>query len=93
MDSLLFTYRIYANSFRGNYYFLNLALTIKVWKLFKGGNYSRVETIRGNTVAAKIVANFWCDFIIFFSIRNGLKNLVPKVLDMLERMHCCVIGV
>ena len=32
-------YRISANSFRGNYSFLNLA--IKVRKLFKGGNYSR----------------------------------------------------
>ena len=23
---------------------------INVWKLFKGGNYSRAETIRGNTI-------------------------------------------
>ena len=41
------TYRISANSFRGNYSFLNLALCTvtfgysTVWKLFKGGNYSR----------------------------------------------------
>ena len=42
-------YRIFVNSFRGNYSFLNLALCtvtkghryIKVRKLFKGGNYSR----------------------------------------------------
>ena len=39
-------YRISANSFRGNYSFLK----VEVRKLFKGGNYSRVETIRGNTV-------------------------------------------
>ena len=53
------TYRISANSFRGNYSFLNLCLCtycdlwwqyIQVRKLFKGGNYSRAETIWGNTV-------------------------------------------
>ena len=43
-------YRISANSFRGNCSFLNLAL-FTVRKLFKGGNYSRAETIRGNTVS------------------------------------------
>ena len=51
-------YRISANSFRGNYSFLNLTLctvtfghsTYRCEKLFKGGNYSRAETIRGNTV-------------------------------------------
>ena len=46
-------YRISVNSFRGNYSFLKLALftvtfDIKVRKLFKVGNYSRAETIRGN---------------------------------------------
>jgi hypothetical protein len=45
----VFSYRISANSFRGNYSFLNLTY-IQVRKLFKGGNYSRAETIRGNTV-------------------------------------------
>ena len=34
-------YRISANSFRGNYSFLEVG----VRKLFKGGNYSREETI------------------------------------------------
>ena len=51
-------YRIYANSFRGNYSFLNFILMycdlcsqyIQVRKLSKGGNHSRAETIRGNTV-------------------------------------------
>ena len=49
---LLETYRISANSFRGNYSFLNLTLRTKVAvhtggetiqgrKLFKGGNYTR----------------------------------------------------
>ena len=41
-------YCISANSFRGNYFSLNLA--IKVRKVFKGGNYSMAETIRRNTV-------------------------------------------
>ena len=35
-------YRISANSFRGNSSFLT-----KVQKLFKGGNYSREDTIQG----------------------------------------------
>ena len=47
--SLKFEYRISSYSFRGNYYFLNLKIQssqyIKVRKLFKGGNYSRAETI------------------------------------------------
>ena len=51
---LIKKYRISANSFRGNYSFLNLEIQrsqyIGVRKLFKGGNYSRVETIRGNMV-------------------------------------------
>ena len=34
-------YRISANSFRGNYSFLEVG----VWQVFKGGNYSREETI------------------------------------------------
>ena len=47
----LCTYRISANSFRGNYSFLNLEIQRsqyvrpKVRKLFKGGTYSRAETI------------------------------------------------
>ena len=46
-------YRISSYSFRGNYSFLNLDIQksqyLKVRKLFKGGNYSRAETIWGNT--------------------------------------------
>ena len=54
-SSWKFVYCISANSFFGNYSFLNLEITEnsnsclywKFWcdKLFKGGNYSRVETI------------------------------------------------
>ena len=46
---LQIVYRISSFSFRGNYSFLNLEIQrsqyINVRKLFKGGNYSRVETI------------------------------------------------
>ena len=38
---IVLIYRISANSFRGNYSFLE----VEVRKLFKGGNYSREETI------------------------------------------------
>jgi hypothetical protein len=38
---MIIGYRISANSFRGNYSFLELGLR----KLFKGGKYSREETI------------------------------------------------
>ena len=50
------TYRISANSFRGNYSFLNLALFTVTFDLYYinlnscRGNYSRAETIRGYTV-------------------------------------------
>ena len=30
---------------------------IQVWKLFKGGNYSRAETIRGNKVCTKFFSS------------------------------------
>ena len=43
-----FIYRISANSFRGNYSFLKVG----VRQLFKGGNYSRAETI--NFLAQRI---------------------------------------
>ena len=43
-------YRISANSFRGNYSFLNLTFDHSTYRC---GNYSRAETIRGNTVFVK----------------------------------------
>ena len=46
------TYRISANSFHGNYSFLNLTLYSVTFdhSTYRCGIYSRVETIRGNTV-------------------------------------------
>ena len=43
-------YRISANSFRGNYSFLDLTLCTVTFDLstYRCGNYSRAETIRGN---------------------------------------------
>ena len=59
-----YNYRISANSFRGNFFVFEskkcgnfllhklivAAETCEGGKLFKGGNYSRAETICGNTV-------------------------------------------
>ena len=42
---------------------------IKVWKLFKGGNYARAETIRGNTV-----------YIFLFCGHKRERKLEPSVL-------------
>ena len=50
-------YCISANSFRGNYSFLNLALCTEC------GNYSRAETIHGNTVV-------FC----LFPVLNNIKS-------------------
>ena len=56
-------YRISSYSFRGNYSFLNLekqrSQYINMRKLFKGGKYSRAETIWGNTVCFKY-PTVWC---------------------------------
>ena len=51
-------YRISANSFRGNYSFLKLTLCTVTFghNTYRCGNYSRAETIRGNTVYEKDVA-------------------------------------
>ena len=54
------TYRISANSFRGNYSFLNLALCTVTFDLYFinlnscRGNYSREETIQGRKLFAEI---------------------------------------
>ena len=53
-------YRISANSFRGNYSFLNLALCTVTYDLYFinlnscRGNYSREETIQGRKLFAEI---------------------------------------
>ena len=53
-------YRISANSFRGNYSFLNLALFTVTFDLYFinlnscRGNYSREETIQGRKLFAEI---------------------------------------
>ena len=54
------TYRISANSFRGNYSFLNLALCTVTFDLYFinlnscRGNYSREETIQGRKLFTEI---------------------------------------
>ena len=60
----LFIYRISANSFRGNYSFLNLALFTVTFDLYFinlnscRGNYSREETIQGRKLFAEIRYSF-----------------------------------
>ena len=55
-----YTYRISANSFRGNYSFLNLALFTVTFDLYfinlnsSRRNYSREETIQGRKLFAEI---------------------------------------
>ena len=69
------------NSFRGNYSFMNLTLYtvsvsqyIQVRKLFKGGNYSRAETIRGNTVC------------IFSTFGSKINEFERKKLEKNEKI-------
>ena len=56
----IYIYRISANSFRGNYSFLNLALCTVTFDLYFinlnscRGNYSREETIQGRKLFAEI---------------------------------------
>ena len=51
-----FTYRISANSFRGNYFFLSLTLCTVTfgYSTYRCGNYSREETIQGRKLFAEI---------------------------------------
>ena len=51
-----YMYRISANSFRGNYSFLNLSLCTVTFdhSTYRCGNYSREETIQGRKLFAEI---------------------------------------
>ena len=73
---LLNTYRISANSFRGNYSFLNLTLCTVTFgdSTYRCGNYSRKETIQGR----KLFAEIRC--IICIQIRKSVL-LNPVVLE------------
>ena len=55
LQSRQFKYRISSYSFRGNYSFLNLTLCTVTFgnSTYRCGNYSRAETIPGNTVCEK----------------------------------------
>ena len=60
ITSVLLNYRISANSFRGNYSFLNLTLFTVTFDLYFinlnscRGNYSREETIQGRKLFAEV---------------------------------------
>ena len=55
-QSYFHEYRISANSFRGNYSFLNLTLSTVTFghSTYRCGNYSREETIQGRKLFAEI---------------------------------------
>ena len=56
VPSKKYRYRISANSFRGNYSFLNLTLCTVTFgnSTYRCGNYSREETIQGRKLFAEI---------------------------------------
>ena len=71
-------YRISVNSFRGNYSFLNLTLCTltKGHSTYRCKNYSREETIRGNTVCAHFNnLNLWYSSMK----KNGLVPITKKI--------------
>ena len=69
-------YRISANSFRGNYSFLKVG----VRQLFKGGNYSREETI--NLLLFVSIDDFNnCRTYIFCSFHNSFQFVIKHRTD------------
>ena len=84
-------YRTSANNFRGNHSFLNLTLCTVTFdhSTYRCGNYSREETIRGNTVVvllkiSKFQCNFWKSKI--FKIRLTLTSPCPQA-----HMRTCML--
>ena len=73
-------------------FFLNLEIQrshyIKVRKLFKGGNYSRAETIRGNTVLTNSYGPDpkFLELTIRQSEGQGINEMVLSKLS-LGRLH------
>ena len=76
------TYRISANSFRGNYSFLDLWMRL----LFKGGNYSKEETINFLLfvwtiwIIMKYISTHFISPITLWLILNGLKHSILNAL-------------
>ena len=77
---IIWIYRISANSFRGHYFFFEFNLMycdlwwqyIQVRKSFKGGNYSRAEIIRGNTVYW--IQSIFLNLLFFFKQNFWFKQ-------------------
>ena len=92
-------YRISANSFCGNYSLLNLTFDHSTYRC---GNYSRVETIRGNTVCLKIQKlvveklccarkyEQWETFMTFkwLWLLNGTAGNLSKYQLIVSYIHC-----
>merc|ERR1711956_76215 len=73
-------YRISANSFRGNYSFLNLTLCNVTFKhsTYRCGNYSREETIQGRKLFAEIRYMVKC-LEIYVRIQSGPAGPVRQI--------------
>ena len=77
MVIVYYHHSISSYSFRGNYSFLNLEIQrsqyIRVRKIFKGGNYSRAETIWGNTVYDYVITEDYSKyFVTRFILESGV---------------------
>ena len=82
-------YRISANSFRGNYSFLDLALFTVTFDLYFinlnscRGNYSREETIQGRKLFAEIrYSETWLKLVMLENLQACLyqDDVISKIL-------------
>ena len=101
--SCIFMYRISANSFRGNYSFLNLALFTVTFDLYFinlnscRGNYSKEETIQGRKLFAEI-RYLKSLFLLSFFAKILLRSLRKKmekyqkgyIRDRTRDLECCL---
>ena len=90
-EGTLLEYRIFANSFRGNYSFLNLTLcTVTfVHSTYSCGNYSREQTIQGRKLFAEIRYPFYRFlYPMICGTISGVECLVVQNLEV-SGMHKC----
>ena len=79
---LLLIYRISANSFRGNYSFLNLTLCTVTFgcSTYRCGNYLREETIQGRKLFAEIRYSKSSKIAKYFHFRITAKNAKENIV-------------
>ena len=85
----MFAYRISANSFRGNYSFLNLALCTVTFALYLinlnscRGNYSKEETIQGRKLFAEIR---YANMYLYYAYQTRLVSWFTYILHLINRL-------